>query len=147
MNQTSQSSRIVDNDSELISIYLHNAESKREYFLTPYSVLRWEYEIRWLTEINSIHLWSQFLEKERSGRQLFLFLEGGLVGGKILKSFSVTQQTSYTSTKRLLHNFTLDRNIMIHNTTNMPARSGCGLIKADQALLGGYKWRHYIRRC
>ena len=28
----------------------------------------------------------------------FLFLEGGLVGGKILKSFSVTQQTSYTST-------------------------------------------------
>ena len=26
---------------------------------------------------------------------------------------------------------------MIHNKTNMPARSGCGLIKADQALLGG----------
>ena len=41
--------------------------------------------------------------------------------------------------KQLLHNFTLDRNVMIHNTTNMPARSGCGLIKADQALLGGYK--------
>ena len=56
MNLTSQSLRIVDNDSELISIYLHNAESKREYFLTPYSVLRWEYKIRWLTEINSIHL-------------------------------------------------------------------------------------------
>ena len=41
--------------------------------------------------------------------------------------------------KKLLHNFTLDRNIMIHNTTNMPARSGCGLINADQALLGGCK--------
>ena len=45
MNLTSQLSRIVDNDSELISIYLHNAESKREYFLTSYSVLRWEYKI------------------------------------------------------------------------------------------------------
>ena len=41
--------------------------------------------------------------------------------------------------KKLLQNFTLDRNIMIHNTTNMPARSGCGLINADQALLGGCK--------
>ena len=40
--------------------------------------------------------------------------------------------------KQLLHNFTLDRNIMIHNTTNMPARSGCGLINAE-ALLSGYK--------
>ena len=40
--------------------------------------------------------------------------------------------------KQLLHNFTLDRNIMIHNTTNMPARSGCGLTSAE-ALLGGYK--------
>ena len=41
--------------------------------------------------------------------------------------------------KQLLHNFTLDRKIMIHNTTNMPGRSGCGLIKADQALLGRCK--------
>ena len=40
--------------------------------------------------------------------------------------------------KQLLHNFTLDRNVMIHNTTNIPARSGCGLISAE-ALLGGYK--------
>ena len=135
-NLTSQSSRIVDNDSELISIYLHNAETKREWHLTPYFVLRWEYKIRWLTEINSIHLWSHFLEKERSGRQLFLFLEGGLVGGKFLSH--TTNQLHFG--KQLLHNFTLDRNIMIHNT----ARSGCGLINAE-ALLGGYKWRHYIR--
>ena len=40
--------------------------------------------------------------------------------------------------KQLLHNVTLDRNIMIQNTTNMPARSGCGLINAE-ALLGGYE--------
>ena len=40
--------------------------------------------------------------------------------------------------KKLLHNVTLDRNIMIHNTTNMPARSGCGLTNAE-ALLGGYE--------
>ena len=40
--------------------------------------------------------------------------------------------------KQLMHNFTLDRNVMIHNTTNMPGRSGCGLINAE-ALLGGYK--------
>ena len=40
--------------------------------------------------------------------------------------------------KQLLHNFILDINIRIHNTTNMPARSGCGLINAE-ALLGGYK--------
>ena len=41
--------------------------------------------------------------------------------------------------KQLFHNFILDRNIMIHNTTNLPVRSGCGMINADQALLGGYK--------
>ena len=40
--------------------------------------------------------------------------------------------------KQVLHNFTLDRNIMIDNTTNMPARSGCRLINAE-ALLGVYK--------
>ena len=104
-NLTFQSSRIVDNDSEFISIiYLHNAENQEGVTFNPppppppHSVLRWEYKIRWLAEINSIHLLSHSLEKERSGRQLFHFLEGGLVGGKILKSFSFTQQTSYTST-------------------------------------------------
>ena len=40
--------------------------------------------------------------------------------------------------KQLLHNVTLDRNILIQNTTNMPARSGCGLINAE-GLLGGYE--------
>ena len=40
--------------------------------------------------------------------------------------------------KKLLHNVILDRNIMIQNTTNMPARSGCGQINAE-ALLGGYE--------
>ena len=148
MNLTSQSLRIVDSDSELISIYLHNAESQREYFLTPYSVLRWEYKIRWLTEINSIHLGSHFLEKERSSRQLLLtFLRGWLSGWKNSEVILNHTTNQLHFDKQLLHNFTLDRNIMIHNTTNMPARSGCGLIKADQALLGGYKWRHYIRTC
>ena len=46
--------------------------------------------------------------------------------------------------KHLLHNFTLDRNIMIHNTTNMPARLGYGLTNV-KGLLGGYKGRHNIR--
>ena len=46
--------------------------------------------------------------------------------------------------KQLLHNLTLDRNIMIHNTTNMPARLGYGLTNAE-ALLGGYKGRLNIR--
>ena len=40
--------------------------------------------------------------------------------------------------KQLLHNFTFDRNIMIHNTANMRARLGYGLTNAE-ALLGGYK--------
>ena len=63
------------------------------------------------------------------------------MGGKILKSFfsQITNQLHFD--KQLLHNFTLDTNIMIHNTTNMPAKSGCGLINAE-ALLGGYTWRH-----
>ena len=61
------------------------------------------------------------------------------MGGKILKSFTVTQQTSYTSTNSSCTcNVTLDRNIMTDNTTNVPARSGCGLINAE-ALLGGYE--------
>ena len=139
MNLTSQLSRIVDNDSELISIYLHNAKSKREYFLTPYSVLLWEYKIRWLTEINSIHLWSHFLEKERSGRQLFLFLEGGLVGGKILESFSVTLQTSDTSTNSSC-TILLWIGILwfIIRPICLSARSGCGLINAE-ALIGSYQ--------
>ena len=46
--------------------------------------------------------------------------------------------------KQLLHNFTFDRNIMIHNTANMPARLGYRLTNAE-ALLGGYKGRHNIR--
>ena len=35
--------------------------------------------------------------KKEIRNSLFQVLEGGLEGGKILKSFSVTQQTSYTS--------------------------------------------------
>ena len=40
--------------------------------------------------------------------------------------------------KQLLHIVTLNRNSMIHNTTNMPASSDCGLINVE-ALLGGYE--------
>ena len=36
-------------------------------------------------------------ERERDPEQIFQFLESGLKGGKMLKSFSVTQQTSYTT--------------------------------------------------
>ena len=38
--------------------------------------------------------------------------------------------------KQLLQNFTLDRNIMVHDTTTISSKSGCGLINAE-ALLGG----------
>ena len=38
--------------------------------------------------------------------------------------------------KLILQNFTLDRNIMVHNTTNISSKSECGLINAE-ALLGG----------
>ena len=38
--------------------------------------------------------------------------------------------------KQLLQNFTLDRNIRIHDTTTISSRSGCGLINAE-SLLGG----------
>ena len=38
--------------------------------------------------------------------------------------------------KKLLHNVTLDRNIMIQTTINMPARSGCVLINAEAPLRG-----------
>ena len=36
-------------------------------------------------------------KRERDPEQIFQFLESGLKGGKMLKSFSVTQQTSYTT--------------------------------------------------
>ena len=65
----------------------------------------------------------------------FSFLKRWLSGWKNFLSHT-TNQLHFD--KQLLHNFTLDRNIMIHNTTNMPARSGCGLIN-DEALRGGYK--------
>ena len=38
--------------------------------------------------------------------------------------------------KQLLQNFTLDRNIMIHDTTTISSNSGCGLINAE-SLFGG----------
>ena len=38
--------------------------------------------------------------------------------------------------KQFLQNFTFDRNIMVHNTSNISFKSGCGLINAE-ALLGG----------
>ena len=76
--------------------------------------------------------------KKRDPKQLFQVLENGLVGGTVLKSFSVTQQISYNSTNSssLRVQFFLDINIKVHNTTNIPARSGRGLINAE-ALLGG----------
>ena len=100
----------------------------------------------WLNEINSIHLWSHLILGKREIRPTaFSFLRVWLSGWKNSEVILSHTTNQLHFDKQLLHNFTLDRNIMIHKTTNMPARSGCGLIKADQALLGGYKWRHYIR--
>ena len=73
---------------------------------------------------------------------------------KILKSFLVRQQSSYTSTNNscTLVQVTLNSNIMVHNMTNISAKSGYGLINAE-ALPGGdttlahsnysHKSRHY----
>ena len=53
--------------------------------------------------------------------------------------------------KQLLQYFTLDRNIMVHDTTTISSKSGCGLINAE-SLLGGdttsyenynHRSRHY----
>ena len=41
--------------------------------------------------------------------------------------------------KQLLQNFTLDRNIMAHNTTNISFKSGYGLINAEALLWGDTK--------
>ena len=44
--------------------------------------------------------------KKRDPEQLLQVLDGGLVGGKGLRSFSVTQQASYNSTNSsCMHNF------------------------------------------
>ena len=68
----------------------------------------------------------------------FLFLRRWLSGWKDSEVILSHTTNQLHLGKQLLHNFTLDRNVMIHNTTNIPARSGCGLINAE-ALLGGYK--------
>ena len=66
----------------------------------------------------------------------FSFLRRWLSGWKNSDFSHTINQLHFD--KQLLHSATLDRNIMIDNTTNMPARSGCGLINAE-ALLGGYE--------
>ena len=68
----------------------------------------------------------------------FSFLRRWLSGRKNSEAILSHTTNQLHIEKQLLHNVTLDRNIMIHNATNMPARSGCGLINAE-ALLGGYK--------
>ena len=138
-NLTSQSSRIVDNDSELISIYLHSAENQEGVtFNPPFPVLRWEYKKRWLTEVNSYPFMIELLGKREIRPTAFSFLRRWLSGWKNSEVILSHTTNQLHFDKQLLHNFTLDRNIMIHNTTNIPARPGCGLINAE-ALLGGYK--------
>ena len=66
----------------------------------------------------------------------FSFLRRWLSGWKNSDFSHTTNQLHFD--KQLLHSASLDRNIMIDNTTNIPARSGCGLINAE-ALLGGYE--------
>ena len=75
------------------------------------------------------------LRKREIWPTAFSFLRRWLSGWKNSDFSHTTNQLHFD--KQLLHNFTLDR-IMIDNTTNMPARSGCGLIN-DEALLGGYE--------
>ena len=82
------------------------------------------------------------LRKREIWPTAFSFLRRWLSGWKNSDFSQTINQLHFD--KQLLHRATLDRNIMIENTTNMPARSGCGLINAE-ALLGGYKLKQYIR--
>ena len=113
----------MDNDSELISIYLHNAENQEGVtFNSPFPVLRWEYKKRWLTEINSYPFMIELLGKReiRPTPTAFSFLRRWLSGWKNSEVILSHTTNQLHFDKQLLHNFTLDRNIMIHNTTNMP---------------------------
>ena len=74
------------------------------------------------------------LRKREIWPTAFSFLRRWLSGWKNSDFSQTINQLHFD--KQLLHRATLDRNIMIENTTNMPARSGCGLINAE-ALLGG----------
>ena len=76
------------------------------------------------------------LRKREIRPTAFSFLRRWLSGWKNSDFSQTINQLHFD--KQLLHRATLDRNIMIENTTNMPARSGCGLINAE-ALLGGYE--------
>ena len=54
--------------------------------------MRLKTPLNWLNKTVVIVSW-----KKRDPEQIFQVLEGGLKGGKILNSFSVAQQTSYTT--------------------------------------------------
>ena len=78
------------------------------------------------------------LRKREIWQTAFSFLRRWLSGWKnseVILSHIINQ---LHFDKKLLHNVTLDRNIMIQTTTNMPARSGCVLINAE-APLSGYE--------
>ena len=74
------------------------------------------------------------LRKREIWPTAFSFLRRWLSGWKNSDFSQTINQLHFD--KQLLHRAPLDRNIMIQNTTNMTARSGCGLINAE-ALLGG----------
>ena len=76
------------------------------------------------------------LRKREIWRTAFSFLRRWLSGWKNSDFSHTTNQLHFD--KQLLHSATMDRNSMIDNTTNTPARSGCGLINVE-ALLGGYE--------
>ena len=78
------------------------------------------------------------LRKREIWPTAFSFLRRWLSGWKNSEVILSHTTNQLHFDKQLLHNFILDINIRIHNTTNMPARSGCGLINAE-ALLGGYE--------
>ena len=76
------------------------------------------------------------LRKREIWPTAFSFLRRWLSGWKNSDFSQTTNQLHFD--KQLLHSATLGRNIMIDNTTNTPARSGCRLINVE-ALLGGYE--------
>ena len=75
------------------------------------------------------------IAKREIRNSFFQVLESGVVSGKILKSFSVTHQTVVTLLEKTLAQFTLDRNIMVHNVTNIPAKSVKQTFKERECVL------------
>ena len=95
--------------------------------------IRYDRWPRWTVSINDRT--TSLTEREKHGAA-FSFLRRLLSGWKnseVILSHATNQLHFY---RQLLYNFTLNRNITVHNMTNVSVKSSYGLINAE-SLLGG----------